>query len=234
MKNDKINLLLMVLIVLVLGMTLLYQYQRPLVTAMFDKLFGVPPKPVALPVEMPPEVPSPEVAELPALEPEEIPSPEVKPILEKLPRTYEGLKFSSSYMYIKSLIMKKYRPVPKRRTRSGKHWRIVSDGTRVYNRRREIILEYMAPRPGYPRYLSFKFYNYVLTGVIEKYHGVDPKEQLEEVIDKYGMYRAKDKWKGKERYIWDDGQMQIIFLADTWAKSALFSFQIKRFATELR
>ena len=234
--SDKISLLLMILIILVLGAILLYQYQRPLVTAVLYGIFGEPP--ITKAVELPP-LPSPVV---PGLEPAAAPAPPTPEVtmeptpeaVVKLPREYEGLKFSSSFKYVKPLIFKKYNPVPKQRSRPGEHWRIISDGTRVYQKRREIILEYMGTKIKNPRYLTFKFYNYVLTGVVEKYYGVDPEEQLKKVIDKYGGYRTRDKWKGKDRYIWDDVQMQIIFLADTWAKTALFSFQIKMFASELR
>ncbi|KPJ68589.1 hypothetical protein AMJ44_06180 [candidate division WOR-1 bacterium DG_54_3] len=237
--TDKISLLLMIMIILVLGAILLYQYQRPLVTAVLYRIFGEPPitKAVELPSLPPPVVPGLEPAAVPAAPTPEVVEVPVKPTPEalvRLPREYEGLKFSSSYKYIKPLILKKYKPVPKQRTRAGENWRIISDGTKVYQKRREIILEYMGTKIKNPRYLSFKFYDYVLTGVIEKYYGVDPGEQLKKVIDKYGQFRTHDRWKGKERYIWDDGQMQIIFLADSWAKTALFSFQIKMFASELR
>lgn len=237
--TDKISLLLMILIILVLGAILLYQYQRPLVTAVLYGIFGEPPvtKAVELPRLPPPVAPGLEPAAAPAqptLEVAEMPAEPTPEAVVRLPREYEGFKFSSSFRYVKPLILQRYKPAPKQRSKPGEHWRIISDGTRVYQKRREIILEYMGTKIKNPRYLSFKFYNYVLTGVIEKYYGVDPEEQLKKVVDKYGGYRTRDRWKWRDRYVWDDGQMQIIFLADTWAKTALFSFQVKMFASELR
>ena len=36
------------------------------------------------------------------------------------------------------------------------------------------------------------------------------------------------------KHIWDNGQMQIVFLSNQVSKTGIFSFQIKKYATELK
>lgn len=223
MKEDRLNLLIMLLIALFMGSTLLVQYQKPLVITTLDRIFG---KPKA--VEKAPVPPPPKIA--PASPPVEKPA-----VHSKLPRQYEGIKFLTSFAVAKPYIIRKYNVRPKRESRPGEYWRMAADGTGIHDRRREIILENMGKVTAQkPRYINFKFYDYSFIGVVEKYYGIDPKQVLGEAVARYGIYDKKGDWEEYDRYIWDNGQMQIVFLSNQVSKTGIFSFQIKKYATELK
>jgi len=225
--TDKIELLLMLLIILFMGSALLVQYQKPLVVATLDKIFGKPRPATTIPTL--PTV-------LPTLPPAPAPAPEEPAAHVRLPRETHGIKFMTSFAYAKPFILRKYDPRPKSRTAKGEYWRLLEDGTRVTEGRREIRLEYMGNETlQTPRYLTFDFYQYKFTGVTEKCFRLDPGSKLKSLLDSYGNYNSKDVWKNKyDRYIWDNGQMKVVFLVDRASRASIFSFQMKEFERELK
>ncbi len=225
--TDRIDLLLVLLFALFMGSVLLVQYQKPLVVAALDKIFGKPQPAVTIPT-LP--------ATIPTMPPAPAPAPEEPAAHVRLPRETHGIKFMTSFAYAKPYILRKYDPEPKSRKVKGEYWRLLEDGTRVTKGRREIRLEYMGNETlQAPRYLSFDFYQYKFTGVVEKYFRLDPEPKLKSLVKIYGKYNAKDVWKGKyDRYLWDNGQMKIVFLVDRTSRASIFSFQMKEFERQLK
>lgn len=219
--TDRVDALLMLLIALFMGSVLLLQYNRPLVTSTLDRIFGrpqpaftIPTTTLAAPLEM-----TTTTAAAPAI---------------KLPREYRGIKFFTSFAVAKPFILRQYKPVPKDQKKKAERWRLEEDGSRIEGARRNMTLEYMGdPASGNPRYLTFYFHEYKFVGAVEYYLKVDPDILLAKFISEFGACTSKDVYKDKlDRYIWDNGQLRIYFLANRPKNAAVFDFQMKKYATE--
>jgi hypothetical protein len=221
--KEKLDWLILILIMFFLGLVLIYQYSRPLAESMVQSILGKAPTiPVAVTVPMPPTPPIPEAA---------------APSAKKLPRDYDGISFFSGYKYVRTQIEEKYKPQPRSKRGVGNYWKILLESPIAGSGGRKIItLEYMGnPSFGYPRFVTFGFYQDKFVGVTEKYFKIDPRKKLEKYMAKYGKYNSQDEWKARyDRYTWEDSGMRIIFLIDKVAgTSATFDFQIKEFAQEI-
>lgn len=224
--TDIVDLLLLLLIVFFMGSALLLQYQKPLVVGMLDKLLG---KPQPVTVMTIPTLPAPTI-------PAQITTTTQKalPPLE-LPRSYREIKFLTSFAVAKPFILRKYNPVHKNISQKGDRWRIIFDGSKITESKRNITLEYMGNESlGTPRYLTFYFYKYSMTGVMEKYFKVDPMVKLKDITANYGAYTFKEELPGKhDRYLWDDGGMKMTLLVNRTNRSSILLFQMKEFERKL-
>jgi hypothetical protein len=220
--KNKFDELIMILILLVLGLSLLPQYQRPALKAFLEKVLGPPPaaKPAGVPGITLPALTTTTRAPVPAP--------------ARLPRDYDGIKFLSGYSYVRGQVMDKYEPIPKGQSRQGGHFVILSEGPGSSAGTKVLALEYSGdPSAGYPRFLTFLFHQGKLVKVAAKYFKSDPDSHLKKIMDKYGDFRYQEMLEGRDKYTWDDGGMQIVLEADRAGGVTVFTLQMKKFA-ELR
>ncbi|MFC1637689.1 hypothetical protein ACFL1W_01575 [Candidatus Margulisiibacteriota bacterium] len=206
--------ILMLLIILLLGLALLPQYQRPVVQAALERFLGPPPTTA-------PAVPTTTFGHLTV----------TTRALARIPRDYDGIKFLSAYTYIRPQIMEKYQPEPEGASQAGAYFKIFSEGPGLTAGAKILALEYTGdPAEGKPRFLSFIFSQDKLVKVTEKFFKSDPDAHLKRLIDTYGQFRYHEMLEGKDRYMWDDGGMQMELQASRASGVTVFTLQMKKFA----
>jgi hypothetical protein len=207
--------LLMMLIIILLALALLPQYQQPMVEAALESILGSAPtttRPVLATTTLP-----------------QISTTTRAPA--KIPRDYQGIKFLSAYTFVRPQIMEKYKPRPEGASQEGAYFKIFSEGPGLTKGAKILALEYTGdPALGKPRYLSFIFSHDKLVKITEKFFKSDPDARLKGLTATYGQFRYHEMLKGKDQYMWDDGGMQMVLQASRASGVTIFTLQMKKFA----
>jgi hypothetical protein len=202
---------LMFIIIVLLGLALLPQYQRPMVESALSAIFGPAPTttvPLLVTSTSFPRVVT--TTRAPA----------------RIPRDYNGIKFLSAYNYVRAQIMEKYQP----KAAAG-GFKIFSEGPGLTAGAKIIALEYTGDAAeGKPRFLNFIFTKGKLVKVSEKFFQSDLEAKLKALTDTYGQFRYHEMLKGRDQYMWDDGGMQMVLLGSRETGVTVFTLQMKKFS----